>query len=48
MSLLKVENVSYRESETLLLDGLSFEINEKGIYAILSKNKKAIPPKREE
>ena len=41
MSLLKVENISYRESETLLLDGLSFEINEKGIYAILSKNKKA-------
>lgn len=41
MSLLKVDDIRVSESGKLLLDGLSFDINEKGIYAILSKNIKA-------
>ena len=41
MSLLTVNDIKASESGTILLDGLSFEISEKGIYAILAKNKKA-------
>ena len=41
MSLLTVNEIKASESGAILLDGLSFEINEKGIYAILAKNKKA-------
>ena len=38
MSLLKVDNLKMSAEEKNLLDGLSFEINEKGIYVILSRS----------
>ena len=38
MSLLKVENLTVSVANDTVLSELSFEINEKGIYAILGKN----------
>ena len=41
MSLLRAEKIRVSEQGALVLDELSFEINEKGIYAVLAKNEKA-------
>ena len=38
MSLLKVENLKATLDDATVLDGLSFEIEEKGVYVILSKS----------
>ena len=37
MSILKTENIKVSLNNKILLDGISFEIDEKGIYAILAK-----------
>ena len=38
MSILKAENLKVSVDDEVVLDGLSFEIDEKGIYVILSKS----------
>ena len=38
MSILKIENLNVSADNEILLDGLSFEIDKKGIYAILAKS----------